>query len=184
MVIRLLAICALLTLGACAYDPVVSDYEPGRDFSQLSSYAWLPEAERRVADPVADNALMGSRVRAAVDQALEARAFRPVSQGAEPSFYVSYMVSMATKVDVQATPAVGGIHPWGGWALANDVWLSEYQALTLVVDVLEPRQKHLIWRGSMEIRFDERSSPEHRAERIRKTVDRILAKFPPGVPAP
>lgn len=176
----LAAFLLVLATSGCAYDPVVTDYAPATDFSRLDSYAWLPDAERKPVDPVADNSLLAERVRPAVDQALESRGFRPAATGQPASFLVSYLASAGTRADVHATPAVGGLHPWGGWVVADDVWLSEYQTLTLVVDVLDPSSRRLLWRGSLEARFDERMSPAQRSERIYQMVSQVLAKFPPG----
>lgn len=176
---------AALCLAGCNINPVVTDYDPARDFSGLSTYAWLPETERKAVDPVVDSGLLGERVRAAVNQGLMAKAFREVAYDAKPSFLVTYHAAEDIRYDVDTFYGHYGYYPWWrhdrfGYGFGAETQVREYKAGTLVIDIIDPRDRKLMWRGQLERRVIEQATPEERTLRVNAAVAEILRNFPPG----
>ena len=67
---------------------------------------------------------------------------------------------------------------YGG--ISTSTTVSEYQEGTLLIDMIDPSSKQLVWRGSGQARIRQSSSPEEREKRIGEAVQQILEDFPPG----
>lgn len=52
---------------------------------------------------------------------------------------------------------------------------------TLVLDLYEPKNKTLVWRGSASDTIDQGAKPEKRAKKIDKAVEKMLKNYPPKV---
>jgi hypothetical protein len=165
---------------ACSGIRVDSDYDPSADFSQLRTWAWLPDAGKS-GDPRLDNALLDSRIRAAVQSELEAKGYALATSGT-PDFQVAYHVSVEGKLDVD-TVYHGGYgragHRRGGWGY-GETRVRQYDEGTLLIDVLQPGSGALLWRGSGVATVREERTPEKRTKRINAAVKKILERFPPN----
>ena len=72
--------------------------------------------------------------------------------------------------------AWGGYYAPYGWA---DTYVYEYDEGTLILDVLEPKSRQLIWRGSgtEEVWFS--ATPEQRQTALNEMARAILVNLPP-----
>jgi hypothetical protein len=169
----------LLAVSGCSGVRVTTDYDPAADFSKLRSYAWLDERSGVQGDRADVTSLLDRRVRRAVDTELQHKGWRLVSRG-EADALVAYHLGVETRLDVNT------IHSGYGYGrgayhggVATHTTVSEYQEGTLLVDVIEPESKQLIWRGSGQSRLRRSSTPEQREQRIDEAVAQILESFPP-----
>lgn len=176
------ALCAL-TL-ACSGIAVDHDYDPSADFASLQTWAWLPHAGKS-GDPRLDNALLDSRIRAAVESELAAKGYTRASSG-KPDFQVTYHVSVEGKLDVDTVyrdyprGGYGRVgYRRGGWGY-TETRVREYDEGTLLIDVLHAGSGALLWRGSGVATVQEESTPEKRTKRINAAVKKILERFPPN----
>ena len=166
--------------SGCTSIKVTSDYDPDASFEGLDSYAWLPREQPRTGDPRLDNTLVAARVRKAVDAAFAEKGIRLVSE--MPAFMVAYNVALEKKIRVDTVHrGYGhGRYGWHGGYVSNDTYVREYEVGTVLLDILEPKTRNLLWRGSASARVTESATPEQREQRINAAVERMLAKFPPG----
>lgn len=180
---RALLIIAALSLVACGGIPVSTDYDTARQFSQLSTYAWMTPKEKLIIDPLVDNDLTNKRVERAVESQLAARGFQKAIGGQSADFLVTYHVSAETKQTVSNFHGHYGYYPcWRGCysygGLHSDVYTREYKEGTFMIDVIDPASSELIWRGISGRRLSSKT-PQERDAFIRETVAAILAEFPP-----
>jgi len=168
---------------ACSGIKVDSDYDPSADFSQLRTWAWLPHAGQSD-DPRPDNALLDSRIRAAVKSELDAKGYTFATSGT-PDFQVIYLLSVEGKLDVDTLyrrHRGTGLRIGGGrvgWDYAQ-THVREYDEGTLLLGVLQPGSGALLWRGSGVATMREGSTHERRTQRINAAVKKILELFPPN----
>ncbi len=164
-------------LAACTTIQVSTDFDPGIDFGALETYAWLPDSERRHGDPRIDNTLLDQRVRSAVDRELEARGFR-ILQSGTPDFLVTHFAAVDRRIRVDQIYRSSRGPGWGqsGW---SDTVVNEYEQGTLLLDVLDPRSRNLMWRGTAAARLGTAKTPEQRTQRVNEAVERLLDRFPP-----
>ncbi len=174
----------LVTLvTGCASLRVQTDYDPATDFSALRTYAWLERPRPTTGNPaIDDNSLLVARIHDAVDRALAARGYRRLESG-RPDFRVGYYVTVEKETDISIIDDhLGyygdiGFHHGGigfGWARAY-----QYDKGTLILDIVDPDGKRLLWRGSVSDDITAAGSPAYRQRQVEKAVQAILSRFPP-----
>jgi len=167
----------------CAGLQVRTDYDETVDFRGRTSYAWLepplietPVAEGEVPDPFARNSLLDGRVRAAVERTLEARGFRKSEE--DPAFRLQYFVTLQDKTKIR--PSTGGGYyggRYGGFVGVGGSSSYDYQEGTLIIDFVDARTGRIAWRGWA---VGSNREGYYSAERIERSVTKILAQFPPN----
>jgi len=55
----------------------------------------------------------------------------------------------------------------------------QYEEGSLVLDVIDPAQSELVWRGTASKAIDRSWTPEERETEVREAVRALLAEFPP-----
>ena len=145
-----LAVALTASLAGCTSFPVETDYDPEIDF-----------------------------VRRAVDAALAAKGYRKTDDGSA-DFEVTYHVGVERQVDVQTyVDSYPRGYRWYSGPTQAYTTVREYDVGSLVLDIVSPSEKQLIWRGATQARINDAGTPEQREKRARAAVDAILAKFPP-----
>jgi hypothetical protein len=164
-------------LAGCSTFSVNVDYDQKEDFSRLRSYGWLATGAPTTGDPRIDNSLLDSRIRKATEQELASKGYTSTPKESA-DFLVAYQVMLKDKVDL--TTVYGGYGYRYGWSgVPTQTFATQYQEGTLLLDILDPRTKTIVWRGSASARIEESTTPEEREQRVRKAVQAILEKFPP-----
>jgi hypothetical protein len=163
-------------------------YEQGADFSGMKSFGWLAGPRLTVPDPRVDAPLLEKRVREAVMNELTAKGFTHKLAGT-PDFYVSYEAGLKTKLKVSAGATGYGFDPGWGWhhqgrfgsrAGGPNPHVREADAGSLALNIIEPNNQKLLWRGVAEAHIDpERDSERTKIERVNRAVRLLLERFPP-----
>jgi len=175
-----LALAGAAVCVGCSGIRVTSDYDPSADFSHIRSYAWFDESSGVQGDRADVMSLLDRRVRSAVDAELQRKGLSRVEKSAAAAL-VSYHLGVETKLDVNTINSGYGYGRYGRYGgISTTTTVSEYQEGTLLIDVIDPSSKSLIWRGSGQSRLSQYSSPEQREKRVHEAVQQILEKFPPG----
>jgi hypothetical protein len=158
--------CAFLA-GACSSLSTSFDYDTGFDFARLATYGWVDRQ---------DNSLDLRRVREAVDAELAARGYRLVES--RPDFQVAAHVSTSERIRiVDWGYTFHSRRHWYAGGRDIDVW--QYDEGTLVLDVIDPGQSALVWRGTASKTIDRTWTPEERDAEARAGVQALLSRFPP-----
>lgn len=190
--IILAVVVALLT--ACAGVPVSTDYSQDFNFSNVSSYAWLLPVKNKNAE--VDNDLVRQRIVDAVDAQFTAKGLSQVADASKASVLVSYQLGQEDKITIDNFgswythfgyyPCYHcGYRPGYGYFgrshfYDDDIWVRNYKESTLMIDVIDPKTKKLLWRGMTKRVIPTLKTPEERRLYVLETVSAILAKFPPG----
>jgi len=170
---------SLLVCAACSGIRVSTDYDPAVDFSGFGSYAWLDESSGVQGDREDVRSLLDRRIRKAIEDELETKGFTPVERD-EAEVLVSYHLSIDKKLDVDTiNTGVGYYRGWYGASARTETIVREYEEGTLLVDLIEPESRQLVWRGSGQSRLRDSSTPEQREKRVRQVVGAILKSYPP-----
>lgn len=143
-----------------------SAYGPGIQLTGLGdTYAWAPSFGGTGPGNPVDNPEVRAFIVSTIDAALSKRGFSRISEG-RPGFWLIYHVAKMLQDDWDATP-FGTPVPEG----------------TLVLEVVDPSSRQLIWRGIAKARIDPSSPPEEREGRIRAAVGMLMSQFPPRLAA-
>ena len=92
---------------------------------------------------------------------------------------LNYAVTVKTRrKDQQVTTSIGfGRNSWGV-GFSNDHIVTDYDEGSLVVDVIDPKNKKVLWRGVSKSRVQDKMTPEERTKKINTAVAHILAGYP------
>jgi hypothetical protein len=164
-----------LAFSGCATMTVSSHVQRGLDFSQYRTYDWGPADALPTGDPRLDrNPFFKDHVEGAVEKQLAARGFsRPTSGTAD--LLLHYHASITQRIDVNRVDSGYG-YCSGGDCQAR---VAEYEAGTLVLDVVDARTNKVIWRGwAQDSVEDVLDNQDTMARKINQAVTRMLDRFP------
>lgn len=162
MKIRIFAVIACVLLAAAVHaQKVTTDSNPSAPFGSYGRFAWADGTP-------APNPLVEQRVHTMVNAEL---AWRGLTESNTPDLYV------ATHAVTQQHPQliVNGFGGGPGTAAAVET----YAIGTLVVDLYDAHTRQIVWRGVATDSVSDR--PEKNAQRISKALQKMFAKYPPGV---
>ncbi len=175
----------LILCSACSSLSVRTDYDPTFDFTQLRSYAWLESGKGVSKDARVNNDLMVNAVRVAVEENLAKRGFVKGNM-ASADFVVSWLGAIDTKLQndtidhFYSSYGYGPLHRGSSWndSGAPVVAVNEYEVGTIMVDILDPVQHKLLWRGTGQGRIKKDEKPEGVTLSINEAVSAIMKDFP------
>lgn len=160
----------LLPLAGSA-QKVETDYDHSARFTQYHTYTWGHVAS---SDP-----LFESRIRDAVDRALQAKGWRLVPEDTDADVTVT-AVAMK-KSQKEYTTFYDDLGPgwrWRGWGMGMATTsIQDVPVGTLIVDMYDTSSKGLVWRGVARDTLSDK--PEKNTEKLQKAVDKMFDKFPP-----
>lgn len=190
-----LAILSASLLAACQ--------GPAGDVSVLTSdtialrpgmtYAW--GAAPNGGDARTDNSIVEQRIHTAVDQALQAKGYRPAADPGAADLIVTYHVALESRTDLQvdtfgADPVVCGLRGcFGGWGMygygAPDTTIREipYVEGQLLLDLTDRATGQLAWRATSVQRVDQGESNQANINAILTDMTRDLPGVAPAASA-
>lgn len=154
------------------------------------TYAW--GAASNDGDARTDNGIVEQRLHTAVDQALQAKGYRPAANPASADLIVTYHVALEARRDFQvdtfgADPVLCGIRGcFGGWGFygygAPDATIREipYVEGQLLLDLTDRATGQLAWRATSQQRVDQNDATQENLTAILLDMTKDL----PGLPAP
>jgi len=167
---------SVLVAGGCATMMTSGSHvERGLDFTQYRTYDWGPADALPTGDPRLDqNPFFQDHMLGAVERQLAARGLERAASGATPDLRVHYHASITQRLDVRAADS-----RYGSCTGDECVEVTEFEAGTLVLDLVDVRTNRVIWRGwaqdSVEGVLDDRDKLE---AQINRAVARIMERLP------
>lgn len=179
---RLGLLLLLVALAAgCATGPRIStDSDPSADFARYRTFAFYSPL---AVETEGYSTPSSSRMKAAVRRELESRGY--VYDEASPDLQVNINAYVDERTDVYSTPQMETALYYSYrarsyvavpyWTNRTDVY--RYAEGTLNVDLVDAREKALVWEGVAVGRMS-RLKPAERAARIDSTIADIFAEYP------
>lgn len=168
---------AVLAAIGCATIGVSSHVDRDFDFGRVRTFDWGPADAFPVGDPRLDtNPTFLDHLHGAVERQLEARGYERVVTG-RPQLLVHFHASTDRRLDVNAADARYG------YCLDEQcrAGVTEYEAGTLIVDVVDARTNRLIWRGWAQDSLEGVLNDRDRLVRlVEDGVARMFAGLPVG----
>jgi hypothetical protein len=138
----------ILILAPLAIARMNFDFDPGLDFSQFKTFAYIGGVntlEFRQLDPN----LISNQVHAGVSKALTQRGLKEVRPDQQPDLVVRYMANSQSKL---VSAAVGDWVQFGPYI--SDYWAYTYDLMSaetsldasLIIDLIDLKRKDLAWR--------------------------------------
>jgi hypothetical protein len=176
------ALCLALPAMASASD-VKTDFDPAVDFTKFKTYSFVGGQELGRTGLLA-NREMRQRVMNFISGVMENRGLREVPRDTPHDLAVRYWVARRQKTDEKVVYdhdayMWAGYPPyWSGawgWCYTEYV-VTHYVEGTLVVDLLNPANKELVWRTYLRQKIEDRAKAYVEAK---KNLNKSFALFPP-----
>lgn len=163
-----------LVITSCSTVRVTTDYDTKADFNKYKTFAFYKKGidEAKISD------LDKKRIMRAIERELLAKG---MTKSKNPDVLVSLFTKSRERVDVNDS-FYGGFYsgyyyPW--YYGRTPVNVSQYTEGTLFIDIIDAKQKDLIWQGVGTGALSTRSV-ERKIERINEFVKEIMSKYPPN----
>jgi len=178
----------VLFVSGCSTLQVNSDYDPDVSFSGYHFYNWIPDAPATTGDPRIDsNTLLHDRVHKAIDGQLAAKGYVK-SKTDKPDFWVTYYVTLDKQTEIQTINNYYNYGPGWGWRdrdyyyypfYGSETYIYTYDQGTLIVDIVNPSNRKLVWRGTAIDKVNFSNTPEQKQQKITEVVRKLFMQFPP-----
>ncbi len=184
----LLLLPLILILSSCSVITVHQDFDQTYNFQGLRTYSWLDKNRTVSSDTRINNDLVKDRMIKAIEDSLEAKGYTKVDK-AQASFLVVWHGSIDSKLQMDTIDHYYRPYGYG----ARDIYdpfirnkttrtvVSEYDLGTLLIDILDPTEQKLIWRGTGQGVVHGNQEPAKITKNINNAVQQILSQFPPPV---
>jgi hypothetical protein len=178
---RLALLLLVALVAGCATGPrITTDTDPSADFSRYSTFAFfepLAVEDKGYATPAS------KRMKSAARREMEARGY--VYDEARPDLLVNINAYINERQDVINTPQLQqrlyydyryrGYVSSAYWVNRTDVY--NYTEGTLNVDLVDAREKQLVWEGVAVGRMAN-TRPSERDARVNQAIGEIFAQYP------
>jgi len=166
-----LASAIIIPALSCSSMTVRADHDSQHDFSHYSTFALFErqgkEPRRPQMSPIVDR-----RIASTMAAELETKGFNSTS-----ARNADFLVTFYTAVRQRVVVSHAGWYGWGRWGMRGGArWANSYPEGTLVIDIIDRRDRQLVWRGVGESAFT-KMNPSN--DKVTKKVAKILASFPP-----
>jgi hypothetical protein len=155
------------------------DFDPKIDFSKFKTFAYIGAVENLVAIQMNPD-LINLRFHHMVARELEKKGLHEVNPGQNPDLIVRYWANPETQVDVVVMGNWGPYGPYIGsdWSyLYNSVTSSSRHLGTLILDLIDPKAKALVWRVYLVRKM---SDPDKDPKKAEDEFTDSLKSFPPS----
>ena len=155
---------------------VSSHVDRGINFARYRTYDWGPADALPTGDPRLDkNPFFKDHVEGAVEKQLAARGLEMSTSGT-PDLLIHYHASINQRIDVNRVDRRYG-YCYGADCPSNVI---EYEAGTLVLDIVDSRTNRVIWRGWAQDTIEGvLDNEDEMARQINEAITRMLARLPP-----
>lgn len=155
---------------------VSSHVEHGLDVTQFRTYEWGAADALPTGDPRLDKSpFFQDHMQGAIEKQMAARGFERAAAGASPDLLIHYHAVVDRRLDVNRVDRDHGL------CLEGDcrVRVVEYEAGTIVLDVVEAHTGRLVWRGWAQSPMDGVIDHEDRlVRRVEEAARRMVARLP------
>lgn len=165
----------LAFLSSCTSVRVLSDYDKEANFTNFKTYAFYKTG----IDKAQISDLDKKRILKAIETEMSSRGF--VKSGT-PDILVSIFTKEKERVDIYNNYWGGGYYGWGwnpyfGGRNGSNVSVSTEGSL--YIDLIDAKNKELVWQGRGIGTLNNIKKIERKEERIKEFVSEILQAYPP-----
>ncbi len=161
--------------SSCSTVRVITDFDPLRDFSNYKTYRWAKKKERDPNDILSKNVRLRKTIQAAIDSVLMKKGFEKIDSGT-PDFVVIINGGVRHRVNVYYFGY--WYYPWWG-PYGGYTTVSHYKEGSLIIDIVDNKDKMLAWRGIATGITGADIDPEYFREDLMRIIEKILKDFPP-----
>lgn len=177
--------CGVIALAGCEPPPTLhTDFDRSVNFANYQTYDYESPVGT---DKAGYSSLLTQHFKRAIDAEMTARGYRKVDSN--PDLYVNFMANAVEKTDIRSTPSTsmnmgvgyygyrGGMYSTMPMYTSNDIQTVRYKVGTANIDLVDARQKRLIWTGVIEGKLTDEAMKNPQPV-IANVVTQIFTQFP------
>jgi len=171
--------------AGCASTPnIMSDYDPGADFGSYKTWNFIEDAGP---DYAGYHSLFSQYMMEAIEIEMEKRGY---VRSDNPDILLNFNAIVQDKTKVTQTPAMGppmgmgyygyrgGYYdPWYGYGYATETRVSQYEEGTFNIDIVDAKQKKLVWEAVGVGRITDKAR-ENLRQTVMEGVPVFFSKYP------
>jgi len=163
---------ATAALAACASAPTTKvGWDQNVSFAQFHTWAWRPDGS--ITDPT-----WARRCQDVLSDQLATDGLKQVGLDQSPDLWAVVHARLSAETIVAPFSPDWG-YAWGGWAPVED-YEEQIPVGTMIVDLVDVKLKHIVWRGRAKGAMDPSLSNEAREEKLQKVLAQLFAGYPPA----
>jgi hypothetical protein len=172
----LAAVTFAATLAGCATMSVSSHVQPNLNMSAYRTFDWGPADSLPTGDPRFDkDPFFQDHMLGQVERHMAARGLAHADDASQADLLIHYHAAIQTRMDVNRVDRTYGYC----YDEACSTRVIEYEAGTLVLDIVDRKTNRLIWRGWAQDSVDKMlKDRDHMAAEIARAVDGMFERFP------
>jgi hypothetical protein len=160
------------------------NFDKNTDFSKLRTYEWVI-----IKDASTANDLVTKQIKEAVDAELAAKGLTKVNDDSA-ALYIGYQAAISKEKEFTSYSSGwgygggwyrGGWYGGGGGMSTTTGSTSTIFVGQLVLDMYDPANRDLVWRGVANKTLDQKAKPDKQQKNLAKAVKKMLKNYPPGV---
>jgi len=161
----------LLVASSAVGQDIHYNFDNTADFSKFKTYKWIALKMEAPIDNLTDQ-----QITASLDAALGRKGLTKVDTESADLF-IGYQTTEQIREQFGGSdsPSVGP-----GWNGRSDSIRKVYEG-ELAIDMYDPVNHHLIWRGVASKSLDPKAPPEKRQKNLDKAVGKLMKDYPPPV---
>lgn len=177
----LVAILVFSVTGCSSTPTVLVNADPTVDFFQYKSYGFMPTLST---DNANYESMESNFLKVAVAQELDRRG---LLYSDNPDLLVNFYINTKEKIRSRSTPTTGAYYgyragyydPWRGYGahMGYETRIEQYTEGTLNIDVVDAKQKKLVWEGAVGGRVTDK-----KIQNLEDTIDKAVAAIMSGYP--
>jgi hypothetical protein len=175
--IRIILPALLLATTASFAQDVRYNFAADQDFSKYKTYRWVDVKGADHVDQLAEQQL-----KTAIDEELAKKGLSR-TENDKADLYVGYQVSLGQEKQFTSYDTGWGYGAgWGRYGGGGGMTTTTSSTIhigQLGLDMYDPEQKQLVWRGTASKTIDPKAKPEKREKNLRKAVAKLLKNYPP-----
>jgi len=170
---RALALAATIAVTTrCASAPATKvGWDQNVTFKNYHTWAWRPDGS--INDPT-----WARRCQDVLSDQLQTDGLNQVSLDQSPDLWAVMHVRLSAETVVTPFDPNWG-YAWGAWAPMDD-YETQIPVGTIIVDLVDVKLKHIVWRGRAKDAIDQGKSNEAREEKLRAVLAQLFAGYPPA----
>jgi len=166
-----LAASLVLTAGCASAPATKVGWDQNVSFSSYHTWAWRPDGS--INDPT-----WARRCQDVLSDQLQSDGLKQVGLDQNPDLWAVMHVRLSAETVVTPFDPNWG-YAWGAWAPLDD-YETQIPVGTIIVDLVDPKLKRIVWRGRAKDAIDAGKSNEAREEKLRAVLAELFAGFPPS----
>jgi Domain of unknown function (DUF4136) len=172
----------LLAAVAATGQDVRYNFDKNTDFSRFKTYKWV-----EIKDSTKVDNLVDKQVKDAIDAELATKGLTRVEDDSA-NLFVGYQTAVGQEKEFTSYNSGWGYGPgwgYGGWyggmggSTTTHGQTSTIYVGQLAVDMYDPANKDLVWRGVASKTLDEKAKPEKRQKNLTKAMKKLFKNYPP-----